>query len=82
MISAESYQPFTTDRETRAILAEQETLAIREENKRREELIEDWYAEQDLAEYEQAKDGASVVSWLVTAALLGLFLALAALLGA
>jgi hypothetical protein len=57
-------------------------LAIRMEHERREEMIADWHAEQDRAEYEQAKGSANVVAWLVATGLVLLFLALAAIWGA
>jgi hypothetical protein len=70
---SEAYQPYTADRET---------VAIRDENKRREKMIGDWHAETDREAYEQSRRSAGVVAWLVTVGLVGLFIALAALVGA
>ncbi len=63
--------------------SEAEAKAIRDENKRRNEMmIADWHAEQDRNEYEQARRSAAVVAWLVGVGLVTLFGALIALLGA
>lgn len=53
-----------------------ETHAIRLEHERRQELVEIW---RENERYEQEQRRASVVSWLVVAALVGLFAVLALL---